>query len=249
MSRRRKGKRINGWLIVDKPSGDDLDRSGRPGQAPDRGAPRRAMAAHSIRSPPASCRSLSARRPRPSCTSWTRRSATGSPCASASRDNDRRQRGRGAARPATAAPRCRDRGALPAFTGPIMQGRPTSRRSRSHGERAYDLARRGETVELAPSARCASTSSTLLERPDADHAVFEAACGKGAYVRALARDLGERLGCFGHVVALRRLQVGPFGTERAVTLDALAEIVEDDSSTASIGFGLDGAGRHPGAAP
>ena len=71
------------------------------------------------------------------------------------------------------------------------------------GERAYDLARDGETVELA--ARPVEIHRLeLVELPDADHAVFEAECGKGTYVRALARDMGRALGCFGHVSALRR---------------------------------------------
>src|SRR5262249_44476631 len=61
----------------------------------------------------------------------------------------------------------------------------------------------------------------LVEMPDPDHAVLAAECGKGAYVRALARDLGRALGCFGHVVALRRTAVGPFSEEAATRLEAL----------------------------
>lgn len=117
---------------------------------------------------------------------------------------------------------------LPAFTGTIMQRPPDFAAVKIQGERAYDIARRGDVVDL-PERPVRIDELVLVERPDADHAVLEAASGKGAYIRALARDLGERLGCLGHVVALRRLQVGPFGAERAVSLDALAEITEADS--------------------
>ena len=67
----------------------------------------------------------------------------------------------------------------------------------------------------------------LADIPDADHAVFEAECGKGTYVRAVARDMGRRLGALGHVVALRRLAVGPFDEAAAVTLEALIGARED----------------------
>jgi len=117
---------------------------------------------------------------------------------------------------------------LPAFTGTIMQRPPDFAAVKIQGERAYDIARRGDVVDL-PERPVRIDELVLVERPDADHAVLEAASGKGAYIRALARDLGERLGCLGHVVALRRLQVGPFGAEGAISLDALAEITEADS--------------------
>ena len=88
------------------------------------------------------------------------------------------------------------------------------------GERAYDLARDGEEVEL-DAREIEIHQLHLVERPDADTAVFHAECGKGTYVRALARDMGRRLGCYGHVIALRRLVVGPFDEEDFVTLDDL----------------------------
>ena len=80
------------------------------------------------------------------------------------------------------------------------------------GERAYDLAREGEAVELE-SRPVEIDRLELVDMPDADHAVFEAECGKGTYVRALARDFGRALGCLGHVSALRRTAVGPFGED------------------------------------
>lgn len=117
---------------------------------------------------------------------------------------------------------------LPEFTGEIMQRPPRFAAVKVAGERAYDLARRGEKVELPPRP-VRIFSLRLIARPDRDHAVFEAECGKGAYVRALARDLGERLGCFAHVCELRRLSVGPFSEEQAISLDALKQLVENDT--------------------
>jgi tRNA pseudouridine55 synthase len=94
------------------------------------------------------------------------------------------------------------------------------------GERAYDLARQGEAVELA-AREIEIHRLDLIGTPDADHAVFEAECGKGTYVRAIARDLGRALGCFGHVTALRRIRVGPFNEENSVTLKSLAALRDE----------------------
>ncbi|MGD9510930.1 MAG: tRNA pseudouridine(55) synthase TruB [Geminicoccaceae bacterium] len=120
------------------------------------------------------------------------------------------------------------RAALPGFTGLIMQVPPRYAAVKVQGERAYDLARRGETVELAPR-EIRIDELELVRRVDADHAEFRMTSGKGAYVRAIARDLGEALGCHAHVSALRRTAVGSFNASNAVSLDALARIVEDDT--------------------
>ena len=112
------------------------------------------------------------------------------------------------------------RALLPRFTGTIEQVPPRFSAVKVEGERAYDLARDGEMVELQPRA-IEVHRLELLETPDPDHAVLAAECGKGAYVRALARDLGRALGCFGHVTALRRTAVGPFSEEAATGLEAL----------------------------
>ncbi|MGI9403124.1 MAG: tRNA pseudouridine(55) synthase TruB, partial [Hyphomicrobium sp.] len=88
------------------------------------------------------------------------------------------------------------------------------------GARAYDLARGGEDVQLQPRV-VVIEDLHLVEMLDAATAFFEAECGKGTYVRALARDMGRALGCFGHVIALRRTRVGPFIEEAAVPLDVL----------------------------
>ena len=109
---------------------------------------------------------------------------------------------------------------LPQFTGVISQVPPRYSAIKIEGERAYDLARDGEVVEL--QARPVEiTRLVLVEMPDADHAVLEAECGKGTYVRSLARDMGRALGCFGHVSALRRTAVGPFGPESMILLEEL----------------------------
>ncbi len=111
--------------------------------------------------------------------------------------------------------------ALPAFVGVITQTPPTFSAIRIAGERAYDLARGGETFEIAP--RQIVVHRLTLVHADRDEARFEAECGKGAYVRALARDLGRALGCHGHVVLLRRTRVGPFFADQGASLDALRD--------------------------
>ncbi len=108
--------------------------------------------------------------------------------------------------------------ALPQFTGAISQVPPRYSALKVDGARAYDLARDEEEFELA--ARTVTVDRlTLVDLPDPDHCVLEAECGKGTYVRALARDLGRALGCLGHVSALRRTRVGAFGEAEAVTLE------------------------------
>jgi len=114
---------------------------------------------------------------------------------------------------------------LAQFTGKIQQVPPAYSAIKIAGERAYDLAREGETVEL--QARIVRIDRlTLLELADGDTAVFEARCGKGTYVRALARDMGRALGCLGHLIQLRRTLVASFEVEQAVTLDALRKAAE-----------------------
>lgn len=115
---------------------------------------------------------------------------------------------------------------LPDYTGEIEQVPPRFSAIKIDGERAYDLARSGEEVEIA-SRIVTVYRLELLERPDDDTAVFEAECGKGTYVRAIARDLGRDLGCFGHVIDLRRTAVGAFEEEDMVTLDELMEAAEE----------------------
>lgn len=112
------------------------------------------------------------------------------------------------------------RAQLPRFFGVIEQVPPRFSAVKIDGERAYDLARDGEVVELKPRP-VEIHRLELVETPDSDHTVLAAECGKGTYVRALARDLGRTLGCFGHVSALRRTAVGSFTEATATTLEAL----------------------------
>ena len=108
------------------------------------------------------------------------------------------------------------------FIGEIEQVPPTFSAIKFDGKRAYDLARQGKAPEMAP--RIVNIEELrLLETPDADHAIFDAVCGKGTYIRALARDIALALGTVGHLVALRRTQVGPFDEKCAISLDELAE--------------------------
>jgi tRNA pseudouridine55 synthase len=113
--------------------------------------------------------------------------------------------------------------ALPAFIGEIDQVPPAFSAIKVEGERAYDLARAGQTVELA-ARRVVIHDARVTGAPDADHVEIEIDCGKGVYVRALVRDLAERLGACGHVSALRRTRVGPFTEARAITLENLEDL-------------------------
>ncbi|MFZ0849836.1 MAG: tRNA pseudouridine(55) synthase TruB [Hyphomicrobiaceae bacterium] len=112
------------------------------------------------------------------------------------------------------------------FTGEIMQTPPAYSAVKIAGKRAYDLARDGEVVELEPRP-VRVHALQLIEISDADTAVFEARCGKGTYVRALARDMGRTLGCLGHLVALRRTRVAGFDETLAISLARLEDAVAE----------------------
>ena len=114
------------------------------------------------------------------------------------------------------------RAALPAFTGEIQQVPPKFSAVKVDGERAYALARGGEDVELEARPLWVE-SLDLVDTPDAETAIFEMVCGKGGYVRAIARDLGRALGCLGHVVQLRRIWSGPFDESDAISFETLDE--------------------------
>jgi tRNA pseudouridine55 synthase len=113
--------------------------------------------------------------------------------------------------------------ALPALTGHITQIPPRFSALKVAGERAYDLAREERDFELAPREAFIG-ALRLIDVPDAESVTLEAECGKGTYVRALARDLGQALGTFGHVKSLRRTRVGAFAAEAATPLAMLDEI-------------------------
>jgi tRNA pseudouridine55 synthase len=114
---------------------------------------------------------------------------------------------------------------LPRFTGAIMQVPPNYSAVKVDGERAYDLAREGEAMDLEPRPIfIREVRLTATSEPDSDHATFEMACGKGSYVRAWARDFARALGTVGHVSDLRRLKVGAFDEKSAVPLDFLESL-------------------------
>ncbi|UHS62719.1 tRNA pseudouridine(55) synthase TruB [Agrobacterium vaccinii] len=117
---------------------------------------------------------------------------------------------------------------LPNYTGTILQIPPQFSAIKIAGERAYDLARSGEEVEI-PAREVEIHRITLLACPDADTAHFEVECGKGTYVRALARDMGRDLGCYGFISELRRSMVAPFAEDAMVPLAKLVEFeaIED----------------------
>jgi tRNA pseudouridine55 synthase len=111
---------------------------------------------------------------------------------------------------------------LGTFTGAIAQIPPSFSAIKIAGDRAYDLARAGEVVTLQPRT-VEVFSLRLIDWSEPDTATFEAECGKGTYVRALARDMGSSLGCLGHLIALRRTRVAGFSEADAVSLEALEE--------------------------
>jgi len=118
---------------------------------------------------------------------------------------------------------------LPRFTGEITQVPPVYSAIKVQGERAYDLARSGETVILEPRT-IRIHEARLLDVPDEDHATFEILCGKGAYIRGWVRDVALALGTVGHVSELRRLAVGGFSVEDAISLDKLRSFMHSPAA-------------------
>jgi len=121
------------------------------------------------------------------------------------------------------------RALLPQFTGVISQIPPQYSAIKVQGERAYDLARDGEVVALQPR-EVEIHQLTLTDQSDKDNSVFEAECGKGTYVLALARDMGRLLGCYGHISALRRTLVGPFDEADMIPLEELQALCDRAAS-------------------
>lgn len=130
--------------------------------------------------------------------------------------------------------------ALQKFIGDIDQIPPKFSAVKIDGQRAYALSRAGQDVEIAPRPLWVE-SLILVDRPDPDHVVLEMVCGKGGYVRSIARDLGQALGCLAHVQSLRRIWSGDFDLDQAVTMDqieGLAKSPEIDQFLQPIALGL-----------
>lgn len=123
--------------------------------------------------------------------------------------------------------------ALHAFRGDIQQVPPQYSAVKVDGDRAYDLAREGEQMDLAARPLWVD-SLTVVGRPDPDHVDLEMVCGKGGYVRSIARDLGLALGCLAHVDWLRRTWSGPFDAEQGVTMDQIEAEARTDALDARL---------------
>ncbi len=222
MGRRRKGRDISGWLIIDKPA--DMTSSAVVNKV--RWALRARKAGHAGTLDPAATGVLAvalgeATKTVPHVTEalkayrftlrWGQATDTDDAEGAVIARSDRRPTEE------------EIRAALPAFTGEIMQVPPKFSAVKIDGQRAYARARDGEDVELAARPLFVE-SLELISRPDQDHAELEMVCGKGGYVRSLARDLGQALGCLGHVSALRRIWSGPFDAEDGLSIDQLEEL-------------------------
>lgn len=118
--------------------------------------------------------------------------------------------------------------ALGAFRGDIQQIPPQYSAVKVEGERAYDLAREGVEMDLAARPLWVERLE-VISRPDADHVELEMVCGKGGYVRSIARDLGQALGCLGHVQWLRRVWSGPFDADKGIGLETLDALAKSDA--------------------
>ena len=215
MARRRKGRDISGWLVVDKPAGVgsttmvnrvrralDAQKAGHAGTLDPAATGVLAVAlGEATKTVPHVTDSLK-------CYRFTVRFGTGT-------DTDDAE----GTVIATSDERPEDdaiAAALGAFRGEIMQVPPQYSAVKIDGERAYARARGGEEMEIAARPLFVERLE-MIERPDADRAVLEMVCGKGGYVRAVARDLGAALGCPAHVAALRRVWSGPFDEADAVS--------------------------------
>ncbi|SEP08073.1 tRNA pseudouridine synthase B [Salinihabitans flavidus] len=233
MGRRRKGRDISGWLVVDKPSGItstsvvnkvrwalDAKKAGHAGTLdPDATGVLAVALGEATKTVPYVTDALKAYR-------FTVRLGQ----ATNTDDTEGEVIAECDLRPDDAAIEA----ALAQFTGEIEQVPPKFSAVKIDGQRAYKLARDGEDVEIA--ARPLWVEDLVMTgRPDADHVELEMTCGKGGYVRSIARDLGEALGCHGHVVKLRRIWSGPFEAEDGLSMDEIEEMARTPALDAYVG--------------
>ncbi|MBM3605023.1 MAG: tRNA pseudouridine(55) synthase TruB [Alphaproteobacteria bacterium] len=221
---RKKGRDINGWLIVDKPAGVtstsvvakvrwalDAKKAGHAGTLdPDATGVLAVALGEATKTVPIVTDALK-------CydftVSWGAETTTDDASGQVLRQSE--------ARPSAA----EIQEALAPFTGEIMQVPPAFSAVKVEGERAYDLAREGVEMELAARPLWVE-SLTLLEAGEGS-ARLEMVCGKGGYVRSIARDLGRKLGCLGHVAHLRRTWSGPFEAEDGVAFERIDREAQD----------------------
>ncbi len=219
MARRRRGRPVNGWIVLDKPAGMTSTRA----VSAVRRLLQAAKAGHAGTLDPLATGvlpiALGEATKAMAFVVDSGKSYRFSLCWGQERDTDDAEGSvvsESAARP--------ERGAveqaLVPFVGDISQQPPAYSAIKVDGERAYDLARDGRPPALAPRM-VRIDALRLVDWQPPDGAGFEMRCGKGAYVRAIARDLGRALGCFAHVTALRRTRVGPFDEGSAISLDKL----------------------------
>ncbi|MDG1431700.1 MAG: tRNA pseudouridine(55) synthase TruB [Paracoccaceae bacterium] len=240
MGRKRKGRDISGWLIIDKPAGItstavvnkvrwamDAKKAGHAGTLDPEATGVLAVAlGEATKTVPyitdaLKCYEFSARLGQATNTDDTEGEVIAT---SASRPSDDEIKA-----------------ALGAFVGDIQQTPPKFSAVKIDGQRAYKLARDGEDVEIAPRPLFVE-SLVMNDRPDADHVLLEMVCGKGGYVRSIARDLGEALGCHGHVQWLRRVWSGPFEATEGISvaeIDAKAKSGELDVHLLPLEIGLE----------
>ncbi len=208
MARRKKGRKVHGWLVIDKPSG--VTSTSMVNKA--RWAFGAQKAGHAGTLDPAATGVLAiafgeATKTIPYITDALKAYRFTVTWGAATNTDD--AEGEVIATSETRPDEAAIQAALAGFTGDIDQVPPKFSAVKVDGERAYALARDGEDVELK-SRPLFVESLKLVDQPDADHATLEMVCGKGGYVRSIARDLGEALGCLGHVRELKRVWSGPF---------------------------------------
>lgn len=225
MARRRKGREISGWLVVDKPAG--LTSTAVVNKV--KWALQAQKAGHAGTLDPAATGVLAvalgeATKTVPYITDALKAYAFTVRLGQATTTDDAEGEviANSPARPTDD----QIKAALGGFVGEIMQVPPRFSAVKIDGARAYALARDGEEFEVVARPLWVE-ELVLTDRPDADHAVFEMICGKGGYVRSIARDLGEVLGCHAHVVALRRLWSGPFRAEDGLGLEEIEALAQD----------------------
>ncbi|MFQ5774108.1 MAG: tRNA pseudouridine(55) synthase TruB [Kiloniellaceae bacterium] len=240
MARRHKGRQINGWVVVDKPSGlTSTQVLGRVRRVFD---PRKIGHGGTL-DPLATgllpvamgeaTKTVSYVMEGPKTYRFTLRWGE----ATTTDDIEGEVIARSERRPSEAEIRM----VLPSFVGEIAQVPPTYSAIKVAGRRAYDKARAQEAFELEPR-QVEIRRLTLVAAGEPDHATLEVVCGKGAYMRALARDLGRALGTCAHVVALRRSAVGPFREAHAIsleTLEALGHSAADSGALLPLETALD----------